>query len=315
MPSHLTSEDDPVGDFERDPMRYSPVFVLCPARSNSSVVTAMLGEHPELCVFPELALFRKETVGELLGDPPGWTGPAARLRMAGVLRALAEHHDGAQNAETVAAAERWVEARSSWGVADLLDHLLEGAAPRTGIEKSPESSSREEYLARMTAAYPRARYLHLTRHPVPTVASMHRVWHDRGYWKVDPTVFHHFCLGVWFHQHRRIDELIRRLPQGRGLQVRSEDVLNDPEATLPRVCDWLGVDSGAAAVEVMIRPERSPYASEGPQGAVGGWDHGFLREPGLRRAELPSSLDLPPGWVVEPWLMLSSRALASHLGY
>jgi Sulfotransferase family len=289
--------------------------VLSPARSNSSVVTAMLGEHPELCGFPELALFRKETVGELLADPPGWTGPAARLRMAGVLRALAEHHDGAQSMETVAAAERWVEERASWSVADLLDHLLEAAAPRTGIEKSPESSSREEYLTRMTAAYPRARYLHLSRHPVPTVASMHRVWHDRGYWNVDPTLFHHFCLGVWYHQHRRIDELIRQLPPSRGLQVRSEDVLNDPAATLPRICDWLGIDSGPEALGRMIHPERSPYAAEGPAGAVGGWDHGFLREPGLRRAELPGPLDLPAGWVVEPWLMLASRALASDLGY
>ncbi|HEX4521666.1 MAG TPA: hypothetical protein VH063_18975, partial [Gaiellaceae bacterium] len=93
----------------RDPLWHSPVFVLAPARSNSSIVTAMLGEHPRLCVFPELALFRKDTLGELLSDPPGWKGAPARLRLAGLLRALAEHHDGTQTPETVAAASRWVE--------------------------------------------------------------------------------------------------------------------------------------------------------------------------------------------------------------
>lgn len=126
----------------RDPGRFSPVLVLAPARSNSSVVTAMLGQHPELCVFPELALFRKDTVAELLTDPPGWRGEPAPHRLAGVYRALAEHHDCAQTSDTVAAAAAWVEARSTWNVADLLDHLLELAVPRTGVEKSPESSTR-----------------------------------------------------------------------------------------------------------------------------------------------------------------------------
>src|SRR5262245_1049021 len=171
---------------QRDPDRFSPIFVLAPARSNSSVVTAMLGQHPELCVFPELALFRKDTVGELLADPPGWRGAPAQLRMAGVYRALAEHHGGAQTSDTVAAAARWVEARSGWSVAQLFDHLLELAAPQVGIEKSPESSSRDEYLTRMVEAYPRARFLHLARHPRTSVDSMHRAWFGRGYWEVTP---------------------------------------------------------------------------------------------------------------------------------
>jgi hypothetical protein len=293
----------------------SPVFVLAPARSNSSVVTAMLGQHPELCVFPELALFRKQTVGELLADPPGWKGAPAGQRMAGVYRSLAELHDGAQTSDTVEAAARWVEARSSWPVAELLDHLLELAAPRTGIEKSPESSSRDEYLERLVAAYPRARYLHLTRHPRTSVASMHRAWAERGYWQVAPELFHHFCLGVWYHQHRRIDELVRSLPPERALRVRSEDVVNDPATALPRVCRWLRIDAGTRAIERMSHPEDSPYAVLGPESAAGGWDAGFLADPVLHPVELPGSLDLPAGWVADPWLGLASRELAKRLGY
>jgi Sulfotransferase family len=299
----------------RDPSRHTPVFVLAPARSNSSVVAAMLGQHPELCVFPELALFRRETVGELLSDPPGWRGAPAYQRMAGVYRALAEHHDGAQTSDTIAAAARWVEARSAWDVADLLDHLLELAAPRTGIEKSPESSARDEYLARLTAAYPRARYLHLTRHPLTSVESMNRAWSDKGYWRVAPELFHHFCLGVWYHQHRRIDGLVSSLPVDRALRVRSEALLNDPEAALPAICAWLGIDGGPRAIAAMSHPEDSPYAVLGPESAAGGWDEGFLRDPVLRRAELPESLDLPAGWVADAWLDLAARQLATRLGY
>ena len=45
--------------------------------------------------------------------------------------------------------------------------------PLIGIEKSPENSSREDYLERLDGAYPRARFLHVTRHPLPTVRSMY----------------------------------------------------------------------------------------------------------------------------------------------
>ena len=299
----------------RDRSQYAPVFVLAPARSNSSVVTAMLGQHPDLCVFPELALFRKETVGDLLTDPPGWKGPPTRLRLAGVFRALAEHHDGGQTPETVAAAERWIETRRAWHVGDLLDHLLGLAAPRIGLEKSPENSSSEEYHLRLVATYPRARYLHLARHPLPSVISMHKAWSDKGYWKIEPDLFHHFCLGVWYHQHARIHRFMQSLPPDRALAVRTEDVLNDPVATLPTICRWLGIDSGPEVIDAMTHPECSPYAAPGPIGALGGWDAGFMRDPVLRRAEIPATLDLPPDWIVDPWLELAATQLAAQLGY
>lgn len=51
------------------PDTFSPVFVLAPARSHTSVVTQMLGQHPETYAFPELVLFNGETL-ESLFDPP-----------------------------------------------------------------------------------------------------------------------------------------------------------------------------------------------------------------------------------------------------
>jgi len=275
----------------------------------------MLGQHPELCAFPELALFRKETVGELLTDPPGWKGPPAQQRMAGVYRALAEHHDRLQTSDTVSAAADWVEGRSGWNVAELLDHLLALAAPLVGIEKSPESSSRDEYLNRLDAAYPRARYLHLTRHPLTSVESMYRAWSDKDHWQVQPELFRHFCLGVWFHQHLRIEAFVGELPPERALRVRSEDVVNDSHAVLPGICDWLGVDASVGTIEAMAHPEDSPYAVLGPPAAAGGWDAGFLGDPVLRAVELPATLDLPEGWAADPWLDLAGRELAKRLGY
>lgn len=299
----------------RDPLWFSPLFVLAPARSNSSIVTAMVGQHPELVGLPELALFRHDNVRGLLTAPKGWKGPAPHLRMAGLYRALAQHHAGAQTPETVRDAARWVGGRQLWGVEHVFDHLLGLAAPRVVVEKSPENSSREEYLRRLTSLYPRARFLHVSRHPVTTVRSMHRVWSDKGYWDIAPRFFHQFCLGVWLFQHRRITRLIQSLPPDRGLHVRSEDVLNAPEETLGRICRWLGVDRSAEAVAAMTHPEQSPYASLGPTGAVGGFDAGFLRDPGRRAAELPETLELPREWDVDPWMYLGVVEVANKLGY
>ena len=296
-------------------MWFSPVFVLAPVRSNSSVVTAMIGQHPELYWFPELALFRGATIGDMLADPRGWKGVPTQLRMAGLYRALAQEHDGEQTPESIAAAREWVEQRRAWSAADVLDHLLRLVAPRVAIEKSPENSSRDAYLDRLAAAYPRARYLHVTRHPATAIASMHRVWSTRDYWQMSPELLHHFCAGVWYFQHRRIVRFTSTLPPDRALQVRSEELLGFPERVLPRVCKWLGIDRGAGAVEAMLHPEHSPYACIGPQGALGGADSGFLREPAVRRAPMPDTVSFPSGWKVDPWLQLSAIELARRLGY
>jgi len=300
---------------DRDPLWFSPLFVLAPARSNSTVAATMIGMHPELYGFPELALFRRDTVAQLMVDPPGWRGAPAKLRVSGMLRSIAQLHDGEQTDRTVADALVWLQGRRTWRVEMVLDHLLGCVAPRIGVEKSPETSSRDNYLARATAAYPRARFLHLTRHPLSTVESMHRSWHQLGYWEIEPETFHNFCLGVWFFQHQRIHRLLEALPPDRGMQVRSEDMLNTPQDVLPRICKWLGVDVGQEAIDAMCHPERSTHAGLGPSGAVGGGDSGFLRDPVMHTTPLPDSLDLPPEWLVDPWLLVAAMDLAHQLGY
>ena len=300
---------------QRDPETFAPVFVLCPARSNSTVAVAMIGRHPQLYGFPELALFRRGTVGELMTDPPDWRGAPAHRRMAGLLRAIAELHDGEQTDASIAAAGAWLQDRREWRSADVYDHLLDACAPRIGVEKSPEHASGDAPLARVEAAYPRARYIHLTRHPVPAVQSMHREWHTLGYWTIEPALFHHFCLGVWYFQHARIDRFVAQRDAERVLRVRSEDLVNSPAPQLRRICTWLRVDDSDDAIDAMCHPERSPYARLGPSQALGGGDSGYLRDPVLRPTQLPDTLDIPADWRVDPWQLVAALELAGRMGY
>jgi hypothetical protein len=300
---------------ERDPLWFAPLFVVAPARSHTSVITAMIGLHPEMCGFPELALFRRETVAGLLTDPPGWRGIPTVRRLGGLLRALAQHHDGEQTEATTAAARRWLEQRRSWRVADVYDHLLASVAPAIGVEKSPDNSAREDFLERLMVSYPRARFLHLTRHPVTTVESMWNVYHDKGYWNIPLVMLHQFCLGAWYFHHERLLALGRRLPPDRLLRLRSEDLLTDPGGQLRTLARWLGVDTSPAAIDAMCHPEASPYARPGPPGASGGNDAKFLKDPVPRPTRLPTGIDIPTDWVVDPWFRVDVLRLAAELGY
>jgi hypothetical protein len=299
----------------RDPHRFAPAFVAAPARSHSSVIVTMLGQHPQLHSFPELILFRGERVGDLLEMAARDTLMPLKVKMAGLLRALAEEHEGKQSEESVARALVWLQMRADWPVADVFDHLLECAAPETGVEKSPENTGRDDYLDRMNTAYPRARYLHLVRHPAASVKSMYQAWWPTNRWNVQAELFHQFCLGIWYHQHSRILRFANNLPESRYMRVRSEDIVNNPQETLPSVCRWLGIDDSQAAVGAMCHPEESAYARRGPGSAPCGNDPKFLDSPTLRPSPIPVELPLPAEWVIDPWNHLRILELAQQFGY
>jgi hypothetical protein len=293
-----------VGD-DRAPAGVSapPVFVLAPPRSGSTVAVAMLGRHPQLYGFPELGLFRTDTI-------------AARPAAPGLIRALAQLHDGEQTPHTTAAAQAWLHERRDWPGAKVYDHLRAACAPQIAVEKSPEHTWSDAPLRRIAAACPDARYVHLVRHPFTTVASMHRQWRDRGHWAIEPRLLHHFCLGVWLHQHARIERFLAPPEANRRIVVRAEDLVTRPDPALRRICVFLGIDDAPGARAAMSHPERWPYASLGPPGARGGGDAGFLRSPTLRPVlQVPAATAAPPGWQVDPWLLAAALALAARLGY
>jgi hypothetical protein len=294
--------------------RFAPLFVLAPARSYSSLIVAMLGRHPELYGFPELRLFRATRVAELLLDPAPSQGAPASERLDGLLRALAQLHDGQQTVESVSRAYGWLERRTHWGVETVFDHLLELVSPLTGVEKSPETSRTDDALRRASAAYPRARILHLVRHPWSTVRSMLEAWSSLPYWGVDEVDAPQYCLNVWLEQHCRIAAFGRSLGSGQFIRLRSEDVVDRPLDVLAVFCRWMGIDDGDDSILAMMHPERSPFASHGPVNAGGGYDPKFLTNPRLRCGQAPP-LAVPDEWRVDAAPLRTAVDLARQFGY
>jgi hypothetical protein len=301
----------------RQPRRFAPLFVLAPARSYTSVIATMIGQHPDLSGLPELKLFAYRTIGELEASLPAyWIARGFTHRSPGLLRALAQHQFGDQTIASFDAARAWLRDRPHWSGADVLDALLARIAPRGAVEKSPENVATSAALRRLARAYPRARYLHLTRHPLTSQASMAQ--------HLLRTMPEHARLGepmagiaAWRAVHARIMRFAASLPDDRIMRVRAEDVLNDAPTQLRAIAAWLGLRTDAAAIAAMLRPQASPFARFGPaeSGAIGGHDHDFLRDPTPRRVECPATLEPPPGWHGASRLWRSAAALARELGY
>jgi hypothetical protein len=277
----------------------------------------MIGQHPELVGLPELKLFSYRTIGELEASLPRfWLERGIVHRSPGLVRAIAQFEFGDQNFASLASARAWLQHRSDWSGADIFDVLLKRLSPRVAVEKSPESVATDAALKRLASAYPRARYLHLTRHPVTTQRSMLEHWNRivPGYSMQDQPMA---GIASWVETHGRILRFAAPLPKNFCMRVRAEDVLNDTHSQLRLIAAWLGIRTDEDAIEAMTHPEASPFASFGLAGSgiVGGNDPNFLSDPVPRPVEVLSTLDQPPGWVGNLSLWRVAVDIANVLGY
>ena len=78
----------------------APLFLLAPPRSYTSLINAMLGQHPQAYGLPELCLFNVQTLKQLWVRETDEMSDETRARQ-GILRAVAEIYAGEQTKATV----------------------------------------------------------------------------------------------------------------------------------------------------------------------------------------------------------------------
>lgn len=298
---------------------YQPLFVLSAPRCFSSVIGTMLGQHPQTYGLPELNLF----VGDTLGDVWNMLDVVFKAGTDGLLRTLAELHEGEQTEETVIRAREWVMRRTNWPIKRVLDHISEHVGDKMIVEKGPTQAFLGGALDRIYDNYPMANYLHLVRHPRAQGTSALRLQEyiqqkqlrqgaRGGGAPRDPEK-------TWSLCQRNITDFTRTLPPGQAMRVKGEDVMRAPHLYLRQICQWLEIDDSDDAIEAMLHPERSPYACIGPASAPHGNDPNFLNEPALDHARmakikepsLKGEVDWRPGETFTPVV----QKLAKEFGY
>lgn len=262
-----------------------PLFILGPGRSFTSVIGSMIGQHPDLFGLPETNLGTADTVSQWYTTLPGMT--AFR---AGVMRLLAHLHHGVQSAEAVDDVDTWLRRQPQMTTAELYEHVEQLVTPRRLVDKSPLHVMTDGCLARLPQIAPGAKYLRIVRHPYSNGQSIVATgWYLEGLkawsssaWdrRTDPPTadpqFH------WLDIHERIDRFFATLTRGCYRTVRGEDLLANPRPILKQIAGWLNIDESEAAIEAMLHPELSPFATKGPLNAELGNDPSFLESPALR---------------------------------
>lgn len=313
----------------------APLFVLGAPRSFTSVVSAMLGQHPEMYGLPEVQLSLSDTVS-------GWWDVCAQASFPmadGLVRAVAELIFGAQTEENVVRAQGWIRRRFHLSTGHMLELLAEAVAPRIVVEKTPGTVYNRLFLQRFGAMFPDAHYLHLVRHPRGNAESVLKALDDLRLfgapmqWVIDlasyPTIAPNQLPDSrykaaeldpqkgWYVLNQNIRGFLRTVPPERKLRVRGEDVISDPDKMLREIARWLGVRTDSEAIAAMKHPEQSPYACPGPPGAQYGNDPLFVRNPTLRPGRARSqSVEGPLTWRKDGAEFLPEvKKLAAEFGY
>ena len=313
-----------------------PLVILGPPRSYTTIISAMLGQHPQMYGLPELHLFSAETLGEW------WSlcSQASYNMDHGLLRVTSQLFFGGQSEYTVKRAAGWLRRRSHLTTGALLELIAQNVYPRVLVEKSPSVVYRAEFLQRLYRMFPNAKFMHLVRHPRAQGKSVMKYLESRR--ELGPLPASHWLLYLagypslssreaegmdptsdldpqrsWYAFNMNICEFLEAVPMQQKLRIRGEDLLSDPDRLLAQIAGWIGVNSDRGSTEQMMHPERSPYSKLGPPGAQFGNDRNFLNDPFFRMQKIRTeSLDGPLNWRADGSGFLPEvRDLAHKFGY
>ncbi len=284
-----------------------PLILLSSMRSMSSRTCAMLGQHPDAFGMPELNLFVADEVGELLR-----VNQARSHAMHGLLRLLAELHEGEQTEASVDAALDWLHGHSDWSTAALFQYVVDSVHPKLAVEKSSRTALQTASLERAYEAAPEASYLHLTRHPRSAGQAMLESLADEAgdrFKRIDPEK-------MWLRAHENINEFAENLALGQCMRIRVEDLYSRPEFYLEQIAEWLDIDTSTAAIEAMLHPERSVFAVRGPANAELGSDPDFLDNPKITNFKIEAQqLEGDVAWAADGEFSPQTLKLAREMGY
>jgi thioester reductase-like protein len=275
----------------------SAVFLLSAPRCGSTLLRAMLAGHPRLFAPPELHLLAHE-------DMAAWhRALAPRMMHLGLLQALL----GLGLDPTVANAklDAWVETATP--TAAIYAHLQALAGTRRLIDKSPGHALDPRALARAEALFDTPRYVILTRHPYAAIESFVRLrmsqLFDAG--ALDPQLV---AEAVWERSYANLDSFASQIGPGRCHRLSFEQLVTEPESTLTRLCEFLGIELDAA----MLAPHDGHRMVDGVRRAIG-----FIGDPNFAsRSRIDATLGDAWKDVRLPWRLAPETAsLARKLGY
>jgi len=232
--------------------RTAPVFIAGPDRSGTTLMFALLASHPNLSMVRRTNMWRyfHRRYGDL-GDPENFE---RCLRDMVRYRRMRHLQPDADRIRT-----EFLQGEPTY--ARLFSLFHEHNAERAGKSRwGDKSLHTERYAERVFSEFPEARILHMVRDPRDRYASVRKRW-GRDVSRVGA------ATGRWMSSTRAGRRAQRRHPD-RYLLVRYEDLASDPEATMRRVCEFIGEEYSAQMLTMGGVPEQKDRAGNSSFGDV-----------------------------------------------
>lgn len=278
------------------------VFILTSPRSYSSLISSMIGMHPECYPMPELNFLIYKTIGEYLNK--------SLLNESyfkdGTLRAVAQIIFGDQTEKSIQEAKQFLQSHKNTSTQNFFDMLINRISHRIPIIKAPIYSSKLSFLKTLPS---NAYFIHLVRHPFDQYNSMLNLIKLKYYSLLNKKpskdkeilikntknlYLTHLATGYEIYkkeQHNIITFLDKINPQNKYL-LKSEDMIADKYTTLKQLCLFLKISTKNVNISQMLMPEKSPYAFLDPKNPLLGNDPNFLINPIMRLDKKTFSKDL-----------------------
>ena len=216
-----------LADDVRGPMVPRPVFLVGAVRSGTTLLRLMLDHHPELAFDHEFE-YAIDRLGPD-GRHPDLAAYHAYLRRCRIFQ------------------DTGYEVDRDLDYPHLVDSFLRQKQQRSG--KGLVGATVHHDFGRVLEIWPDARFIHLVRDGRDVSLSI-----DAYGWTGTPYV----ATDWWLAAERAWDDLCRRVPRDRRVEIRFEDLIEHPEDALESICAFLDLDY---ADGMLSYPDDTTYAA------------------------------------------------------
>ena len=220
-----------------EPTNRQAIFILSPPRSGSTLLRVMLAGSKELFSPPELYLLSFNTLQQRRQQFSDRLG----FFREGLLRALMELKSCSQ-----AEVDQLMQELETAGMTTKAFYglLQEWTGQRRLVDKTPTYAFNPTTLQRANIEFDNALFIHLMRHPMATVSSYEEIRADLVTGNpVDELPLTPRQKGElwWQISHQNILSFLQTVPAHRQFQLKYEELVQQPEHHIHRLCDFLNI--------------------------------------------------------------------------
>ena len=209
----------------------NPTFLVGAERSGTTMLRLMLDHHDALAWANEFEFSVDE-----MNNPQGW--PA----LSGYLETLSTHRIFQAAGYTVDPALDYP---------DLVRSFLEQRRTRNG--KTHVGATIHRHFDRTLRIWPEARFIHIVRDPRDVAPSCIQMGWAGNVWT---------GIARWVDAEDTWDRVCAVVPPERRVEVRYEQLIEDPKPDLERICALIGLDYTDA---MLTYPEATTYGAPDPR--------------------------------------------------